>query len=124
MEIAKAVFGKKAEDITLLYVGEISTFTDYYLICSADSEPQIWAVVDAVETALQKNKLKPLGIEGRRTAPWVLVDCSDIVVHIFKKESRAFYNLDELYANAERIDLSEIVLSAPPKKVRKRKASS
>ena len=118
------MFGKKAEDITLLYVGEISTFTDYYLICSADSEPQIWAVVDAVETALQKNKLKPLGIEGRRTAPWVLVDCSDIVVHIFKKESRAFYNLDELYANAERIDLSEIVLSAPPKKVRKRKASS
>jgi ribosome-associated protein len=112
---------KKGEEISLLYVGELSTLTDYYLICSASSEPHIWALVDAVETVLQKNKLHPLGIEGRKTAPWVLVDCSDVIIHIFKQESRGFYNLDGLWADATRIDLSESSVTNPPK-IRKRKA--
>jgi ribosome-associated protein len=117
IDIAKAILDKKGEEVSLLYVGEFSPLTDYYLICSANSEPHIWALVDAVETALQKHKRHPLGIEGRKTAPWVLVDCSDVIIHIFKQEARKFYNLDGLWSDAKRIDLgidfSGIDLSEP-----------
>jgi len=123
LEIAKGVLGKKGEDVALLYVGELSTLADYYLICSASSEPHIWAIVDSVETLLQKNKLKPFGIEGRKGSSWVLVDCGNVIVHIFTQESRAFYHLDGLWADAPRIDLSVPTLIRAPT-VRKRKAKT
>ncbi len=113
IDIAKAILDKKGEEISLLYVGALSPLTDYYLICSASSEPHIWALVDAVETVLQKHKRHPLGIEGRKTAPWVLVDCSDVIIHIFKQQAREFYNLDGLWSDAKSIDFG-IDLSEPP----------
>ncbi len=100
--------GKRGEDAVLLYVGELSTLADYTLICSASSEPQVLAIVDAVETVLLKHKLRPIGIEGTKAASWVLVDCDDVIVHIFRQETRAFYNLDGLWADAPRINLMEL----------------
>lgn len=121
IKIAQAVLGKKGEDIVLLYVGEVSTLADYMLISSANSEPQIWAIVDAVETVLIKNHSKPLGIEGAKASSWVLVDCGDLIVHIFRQETRRFYNLDGLWADAPRMDLMKTssIIDAP--KVQKRR---
>jgi ribosome-associated protein len=125
IDLAKAILDKKGEEISLLCVSELSTLTDYYLICSANSEPHIWAIVDAVETALKKHKLHPLGIEGGKIAPWVLVDCSDVIVHIFKEETRKMYDLDGLWADAKRVSLHdeniEQAVVSPPK-TRKKKA--
>jgi ribosome-associated protein len=120
--IAKATLEKKGHDLVLLSVAELTSIADYYLICSADSEPQVWAIVDAVEKALLKEKIKPLGIEGMRTASWVLVDYGDVILHIFKKEARTLYNLDSLWADAPKTLLSEQALpSAPQVSVRKKK---
>jgi ribosome-associated protein len=77
------------------------------------------AIVDAVETTLQKNRSKPLGIEGAKIASWVLIDCDDIIVHIFRQETRGFYNLDGLWADAPRIDFQGSALTNAPT-VRKR----
>ncbi len=122
MRIAKAVLDKKGHDILLLDVAELTSVADYYLICSADSEPHVRAIVDGVDKTLMKDKISPLGVEGMKNASWVLVDYGDILFHIFKGESRVFYNLDSLWADAKKVDISEQEI-IPVKKsvVRKKK---
>ena len=111
--------GKKGEDIVLLDIGALSSLADYTLLCSAGSEPQVWAIVDAIETVLKKRAFKPLGIEAAKPASWVLIDCDDIIVHIFNKTTRQFYNLDGLWADASRVDFSKRPSTGRPK-IRKR----
>lgn len=120
LTIAEIALSKKAEDIVLLHVEALSSVGDYYVVCSADSEPQMRAIADAVDAKLSAKKCKPLGIEGLRAAHWILVDCNDVILHIFRKEARLFYNLDRLWGDAPRIDLSETAF-IPAKKASKQK---
>ncbi len=99
----------------------LSSLTEYYVLCSADSEPQIRAIVEAVETALSKNGYRPLGVEGIKAAFWVLIDYNDVILHIFTKEARAFYSLDRLWNDAPRMDISEPPLTQKKTVPRKRK---
>jgi ribosome-associated protein len=95
--IVDAASDKKAQDILLLDVSEVAGFTDYFVICSGTSERQIRAVADGIDEALAERGVEPYKREGTPADGWVLLDYSDVVVHIFAPEQRAFYSLEKLW---------------------------
>ena len=105
-----------------MHIEGLSSLAEYYVLCSADSEPQIRAIVDGVESVLSKVGYRPLGIEGIKTAFWVLIDYNDVILHIFTKEARGFYNLDQLWSDAPRTDIVETPLTQKETVSRKKKA--
>lgn len=106
----KAVDDKKAQDIVVLDIAEIATFAHYFLICSGDSSRQIQAIADEVELRMRDSGLKPNHIEGYRNAEWVLMDYLDLVVHVFSKKARAFYDLERLWRDGEILDAQQLLL--------------
>jgi ribosome-associated protein len=84
---------------------EISFFTDYFIICSGKSDRQVQGIADSVETEMKKNGISPLGIEGFTEGKWILLDYSDVVVHVFYAPIREFYDLERLWSDAPRIEL-------------------
>ena len=100
---------KKAHDIDLIEIKNVSSITDYFVICTANSELQVKAVADEIEFKLKEEEIYPTHIEGYQTAGWVLLDYNDVVCHIFNKESRAFYSLERLWQDAKRVDISDII---------------
>ena len=108
----KAVESKKALDITVLDISEIASFANYFLICSGDSSRQIQAIADEVELKLKSSGYRPNHIEGYRNAEWVLLDYVDLVVHIFSRKARAFYDLERLWRDAKRVDPAKVVRPA------------
>ena len=118
--IASVAQSKNAEEIIIYQVGELTSLADFFVICSAESEPQIRAIVDGVHESLSKKGSHPLGIEGREASFWVLVDYSDVILHIFKKEAREFYSLDRLWGDAPQLPLSSSELEGPPSEKRKK----
>ncbi len=93
----------KAEDLILLKVTELSTITDYFVICTGKSSRHVLAIADHIEINLGKRGFKPLGIEGRQQGHWVLLDYDDVVVHVFYEPVRRFYDLESLWSDAEKI---------------------
>ena len=110
LEIAKALDSKKGEDIQVLRTGDLTTLADYFVLCTATSSTQIKALADACEKALKEQGEPPHHIEGHRGGTWVLMDFSAVIVHIFNDEARKFYDLERLWADAEVVDLSDIVM--------------
>jgi len=104
-EIAQS---KHAEEIVLFQVDTLTSLAEYFVICSAESEPQIQAIADAIQSGLSQQGIRALGIEGLQGGIWLLMDYGDVIVHIFKEEARSFYNLDRLWADAPQIILSHI----------------
>ncbi len=103
---AAAASDKLATDIVGLDVGERIGITDAFLICSAPSDRQINAIVDAIEVQLkQEHSSGPLRREGRDSGTWVLLDYGHMVIHVQHEEERTLYGLDRLYADVERVDL-------------------
>lgn len=103
-----AIWEKKGFDVVAIRVKEIVQYTDYMVIASARSERQAIAAADAVEDEVRKQLgQKVIGEEGRRTGRWVLLDYGDIVVHVFHKPVRAYYELERLFADAPRLALQE-----------------
>tara|TARA_B100000131_G_C18075395_1_gene596151 strand:+ start:1100 stop:1444 length:345 start_codon:yes stop_codon:yes gene_type:complete len=100
-EITKLMLEKKAQEIKIFDVRKITTLTDYFIICTSESDPQTKAIVNHVEKTLRKNGLKASSSEGVNNNEWVILDYIDIIVHIFSKEKRDFYNLDRLWADAK-----------------------
>lgn len=100
---ARAAESKKALDIRILDLREISSFTDYFVICSGANARQLQAITDEVETQLRKHGEHPLGIEGYEKAEWILADYGDFVVHILSQPARAFYDLERLWRNAKEV---------------------
>ena len=100
---------KKAHDIDLIEIKDVSSITDYFVICTANSELQVKAVADEIEFKMKEMGVAPSHIEGYRTAGWILLDYNDVVCHIFNKESRAFYSLERLWQDANRVDISDII---------------
>jgi ribosome-associated protein len=103
----RAALDKKAQDITLLDLRNTPAFTDFFVLCSGLSQRQVKAIADAVEEALRQVKVRPSHIEGYDRADWVLMDYFTFIVHVFTPQTRAFYGLERLWGDAERIDVSE-----------------
>ncbi|MFQ5587340.1 MAG: ribosome silencing factor [Nitrospiria bacterium] len=107
--IAEVVQSKHAEDIVIFKVSELSSLADYFVVCTAESKPQIHAISETVDHTLSRDEnTKPLGIEGRDSKTWLLMDYGDIILHVFNPVSRAFYGLDRLWGDAPQITLPEI----------------
>lgn len=105
--IAGSVLDKKAEDPVVLHVAEQSDFADYFVICSASSERGVEAIADNVERTLKKNKVGIISVEGRIKNNWVLIDASDVIIHIFYLPLREFYDIEGLYIDSPRIDIDQ-----------------
>ncbi|HEY8021467.1 MAG TPA: ribosome silencing factor [Thermoanaerobaculia bacterium] len=91
---------RQAVDLKVLHLGDISGFTDYFLICSGTNERQVQAIADAVEERLRAERVRPLHIEGFNRAQWVLLDYGDLIVHVFLEQPRRFYALERLWSDA------------------------
>lgn len=96
-------------DIKLLKITDISILADYFVICTANSTTQIKSLCDEVEKVMDENGERIIHREGYRDGGWVLLDYGCVVVHVFMEEAREFYGLERLWADAEDIDVSDIV---------------
>ena len=110
IEMAKALDAKKGHDIKVLKTEELTTIADYFVLCTATSSTQVKAMSDACEEAMEKNGERVHHIEGHRDGTWLLLDFSDVVVHVFTDETRKFYDLERLWGDAEEVDLSDVLL--------------
>jgi ribosome-associated protein len=95
-----AASDKKAQDIILLDVRQVTTLADYFMICTATSERQLRAVADGIEEALDRFAVDPLHREGKPSDGWMLLDYGDVVVHIFAPAQRDYYRLERLWEAA------------------------
>jgi ribosome-associated protein len=100
LKAAQLADSKKAQDIVVLRLSEVTDFVDYFVVCTAQSETQINAVVDAILEGLEKDDLKVWNSEGRQSRSWVLLDYVDVVVHVFLPQTREFYALEKLWGDA------------------------
>ena len=103
--VVAAALDKKADRPVLLDVRTLSSFADYFLICSGRSDRQVQAIADAIVDSQKRIGRRPLGVEGHAEGRWVLIDCGDVIVHVFHEPVREFYNLEKLWYNAPRLDL-------------------
>ena len=95
---------KKAEDIVVLDIEGVTALGDYFLIASGGSSTQVKALAEEVEEKFSELGIEPRRIEGDRSANWLLLDYSDVIVHIFYRETRDFYCLERLWGDAARVD--------------------
>ena len=107
---AKAAESKKATDLRALDLREVTSFTDFFIICSAANPRQAHAVSDEIEKQLKQIGELPVSIEGYESAEWILMDYGDFIVHIFSETARAYYDLERLWRHAKTVD---IAVSAP-----------
>jgi ribosome-associated protein len=100
----QACLAKKAEDLCLLDLSGLSSFTDYFLVMHGNSSRQNAAVAEGVESELKKAGTRPLSVEGRETEDWILLDYGYFVVHVFSPKARTYYSLEKLWGDAPRLD--------------------
>ncbi len=100
---------KKARDLKLLHVEEKTVITDYFVICTGTSRTQIRSLADEIEYKLGGYGIKPMHTEGADTGVWVLADYGSVIVHLFNREAREFYNLEKLYQNTTEADISSLI---------------
>ena len=105
MAIAKAGLDKKAEDVTVLDVRGLTGYADYFVVMTADSDRQASAIADHVEQTMKTAGISKVGVEGYETGRWILIDYGDVVAHVMSKESRGFYDLEGLWADAPRFQV-------------------
>lgn len=102
-----ALEDKKAEDIRVIDISEVSVLADYFIIADGNNRNQVQAMIDNVEETLGKAGYTPKQIEGYQNANWVLMDYSDIIVHVFDKENRLFYDLERIWRDGKTISVDE-----------------
>ena len=98
---------KKAYDLVLMEVGELTSLADYFLVCTGRSDTQVQAIAQSIEENLDRLGIRPLSIEGHTRGQWVVLDFDDVVVHVFYEPLREFYDLERLWARAPRVELPE-----------------
>jgi ribosome-associated protein len=104
---------KKGSDLAVLDVGEVLSIIDLFVLASASNARQVRTIVEEVEQALTEHDgSKPISVEGKADASWVLLDYGDIVVHVFLDETRAYYDLDRLWGDVPRIEVDVPVSQA------------
>ena len=109
-EVTKALDAKKGMDIKLLRINDVSSLADYFLICTGTSNTHVKTLCDFAEYTLEQLGEPMLGREGHRGNSWELLDFGSLVVHVFTEEAREFYALERLWADAEDVDLKDIIL--------------
>ena len=116
---ARAALEKQAEDVVILDLRAVSTITDFFLVCTADNPRQIEALKDHIEAELRRRGCRVEHTEGSASAvrgtsspglQWVLMDCGDLVVHLFDRHARDFYRLEDLWADAPRVPVQSFPL--------------
>jgi ribosome-associated protein len=103
---AAAVLEKKAEDVVALDVRQACSFTDYLLLVSGTNQRQVIAIVDAVLEALRADHLRPDHLEGYPKREWILLDYGSFIVHVFTPRTRSFYDLERLWGQADRQEMT------------------
>lgn len=127
LRIAEQVFVKKGYDVSVIDLTNIASFADFFVICSADSNTQVKAISDDIEKSLRDEGIKSWHREGYNALSWVLLDYVDVVVHIFKKDAREFYNLEKLWGDAPVLKVEDPSLkkvAAPKRKSPVKKAAA
>ena len=109
-EVTKALDAKKGLDIKLLRIDKVSSLADYFLICTGTSNTHVKTLCDYAEYAMEQLGEPLLGREGHRGNTWELLDYGSVVIHVFTDEARKFYDLERLWADAEKVDLNDILL--------------
>ncbi len=104
--VVKALDSKRAEDIRLIKIRDLTIVADYFVIANGTSNTHTKALADEVEYQLKAKGVPPIREEGYSGATWIILDYGDIVVHVFYKETRDFYNLEKLWSDGEDIDIS------------------
>jgi len=111
----QAALGRKAIELVLLDVRKVTDVADVFMICSGRSNRQVTAIAEHIERDLRKKKIKPLSVEGVKEGHWALLDYGDVVIHIFYEPIREFYDIEGLWADAERIDVDTVVDTKSPR---------
>ncbi len=109
-EIAQLALTKKASDVLIMHMKSISDVTDYFVVCSGDSDTQVKAIADAIDTGMYLKGTRVWKSEGYQNLQWILLDYVDVVVHIFQKQVRGYYNLERLWGDAR----IQHVIDEPP----------
>ena len=109
-EVTKALDSKKGMDIKLLRIDKVSSLADYFLICTGTSNTHVKTLCDYAEYTMDQLGEKMLGREGHRGNSWELLDYGSVVVHVFTEEAREIYSLERLWADAEQVDISDIII--------------
>ena len=109
-EVTKALDEKTGVNITLLKIDKVSSLADYFVICTGTSNTHVKTLCDYAEYTFEQLGEPMLGREGHRGNSWELLDFGSVVVHVFTDEAREFYSLERLWADAEQIDLSQIII--------------
>ncbi len=109
LEIVKkaveALEDKKAEDIKVIDIREVSSIADYFIIANGSNQNQLVAMQDAVDEAMYKSGLHAKQVEGNQNSTWILIDYNDVIVHLFSKEDRLFYDLERIWKDGKVIEL-------------------
>jgi ribosome-associated protein len=116
----KAADDKKAHDLVVLDISKIASFADCFLICTGDSSRQMHAIADEIEAKLKVVGIRPSHVEGHQNSEWILMDYLDLVIHIFSKEARAYYDLERLWRDGNKIDAAALIQEKTPMKIQKR----
>ncbi len=97
--IADILDSKKGHDIKVVHVADKTVIAEYFVICTGNSSTQVKALAGEVEYKMEQRGVTPYGVEGRDNNSWLIVDYSNVIVHVFSREAREFYNLDKLYCD-------------------------
>ena len=103
-----ALNDKKGEDIKIIEIGNLSTVADYFIIANGSNAPHVESLVDNVEEELLKEKIHAERIEGVKSSGWILMDYNDVVVHVFSKEDRLFYDLERIWRDGKEVDVESL----------------
>lgn len=106
----KILDSKKASDISALMVRDLTIVSDYFIIASGNSDTHVKSLADELDFKLSEQGVKPLRTEGYQSGEWIVVDYGEVIIHIFKKQTREFYSLERLWSDAKRLELGDILL--------------
>jgi len=109
----QAALGRKARDLLLLDVRELTTLADVFMLCSGRSNRQVSAIADHIRRFLKDHGIRPLYVEGMKEGHWVLLDYGQVVIHVFYEPVRQFYDLESLWADARPLSIDEIIDQLP-----------
>lgn len=103
--IADVLDAKKGRDVKIIHVEEKTVIAEYFVLCTGNSSTQVKGLVGEVEYQLERRGVTPYNVEGRDNNSWILMDYSNIIVHVFSREAREFYNLDKLYGDSSTVSV-------------------
>lgn len=109
----QAASNKKAETIKILDLRNLSSFTDYFVVCSGQSDRQVQAIADSVCIELKEDGFTPISIEGYKDGRWIVVDYGDVVIHVFHDALRDYYDIEQLWYDAKRVPIPQELYITP-----------